>query len=862
MLVTLKNKLLSPKSGPFYAFLLPFLSMALIYLLTGIYPGSSRSILASDAFSQFSNFHASYRNMLLGKQGLFYTWNASLGLNFYALASYYLGGFLTPLVIFFPNKYMPDALYFLTLIKIGLAGSSFYFYARRFKLGGKITVAFSTAYALMSFICAHSELIMWLDAFIFLPLVILGIEKLQDGGKPTLLFVSYFLVFTSNFYFGFMVGLFSFLYFVARTIVNWAWAKRKILAYFITSLLAGGASMIVILPTVLDLRTNGETLTEITKLKTAATGPFDILMKNMVGVYDTTKYGSIPFIYIGLIPFVFCLFYFVTKKVNLKSKLAYLGLFAFIIASFYFVPLNLFWHGMHAPNMFLFRYSFAFSFLVVALALRSFRLYTKKDFPILAGIILFLSLGFILGKVFLGNQYAYISIWSVVLSVCLLVIYLLIFGMVPVVGLSKNIFSTLLLGIMVVEALINGGGMVKGILDEWNYASRSLYTNPYSSISTLVNDSSEDEFFRLENNDGVSSNDSFNYGYSGISMFSSIRNRNSSSLLNTLGFRSKGTNLNIRYANNTLLMDTVFGIGYNIQKSDPLKYGYTQVSVANDYGLYKNAYASSLGVLTDATLNDLEFPEFDNLTSQENLFNQLAGTNFSFFQLTEPLVTEYNNTTMTQNTNTVTYEEETSNVAKEVHYQVTVPKGKQAYLSLYPMNYGELGSSTVTISVNGQSQKSQINITGQYYNLGYYLEDTTVDFVASFYGSEKVTLMPLKVVLLDLNNFQQAAEKIQTNGVPFTTTNNGATATINTEKAKTLFTTIPYDAGWSAYLDGQKIPVNKFKDALISLNIPKGKHTLVLKFLPQGFKLGLLLCITCLILFVFYLRFLTKKAKK
>ena len=63
--------------------------------------------------------------------------------------------------------------------------------------------------------------------------------------------------------------------------------------------------MIMVLPAVLDLRTNGETLSEITTFKTEATAFLDIIMKNMIGVYDTTKYGSIPFIYIGLLPLIF-----------------------------------------------------------------------------------------------------------------------------------------------------------------------------------------------------------------------------------------------------------------------------------------------------------------------------------------------------------------------------------------------------------------------------------------------------------------------------------------------------------------------------------------------------------------------------
>ena len=76
-----KLKLFLKENGRYAlaSFLIPLLILTLVYLSIGIYPGSDRSILASDAFSQFSNFHASFRNMLLGKQSIFYTWNASLG---------------------------------------------------------------------------------------------------------------------------------------------------------------------------------------------------------------------------------------------------------------------------------------------------------------------------------------------------------------------------------------------------------------------------------------------------------------------------------------------------------------------------------------------------------------------------------------------------------------------------------------------------------------------------------------------------------------------------------------------------------------------------------------------------------------
>ncbi len=707
------------------SFLIPFLILALVYLSIGIYPGSSRSILASDAFSQFSNFHASFRNVLLGKQSIFYTWNASLGLNYLSLISYYLGGIFTPLVFFFPNQMMPDALYVLTLLKVGCAGLAFWFLARTFKIPRWGHVALSVSYALISFITAHSEIIMWLDAFVYLPLVILGIHRVMDLKRPKLLFISYLLLFLSSFYVGFMIGVFSFLYFIARLLTNWSEYKKSIVPYGITSLLAGGASMIIVLPAVLDLRSNGEALSQITTLKTEATSYLDLIMKNMIGVYDTTKYGSIPFIYAGLLPLVLCLFYFASRKVPLKNKFLYGGLFAILIASFYLVPLNLFWHGMHAPNMFLFRYAYLFSFLVLLLAGKGWEKIEQDDRGLLLGIILVVATLFAVAwGIKPEGSYTYVTMTSFVLTVVFLGIYAFAVGFYQHKKLSFNHLSILLLLIMSAEALVNTNSMIHGILDDWNYASRSLYTDPSPDLKALVNETKEDSdsFYRLENLDPVSPNDSINYGYSGISLFSSIRNRNSSSYLDTLGFRSRGTNLNIRYNNNTLLMDGFTGIKYNISKNESTfsKYGFRQAGQSGDYTLYQNVNALPLAFTAPLSVNDIEQPVTDNLTSQTNLINTLSGLNEQYFTFYTPTLKNQLNTTITKTTTGVTYSETADNQPKELTWEVHVPANTQAYLSLFPTNFAQLESSSATITVNGTSRKTQINISGQYYDLGYY----------------------------------------------------------------------------------------------------------------------------------------------
>ncbi|BCA86753.1 copper ABC transporter permease [Enterococcus saigonensis] len=845
------------------SFGLPFFILAFIYLTIGIYPGSSRSILASDAFSQFSNFHASFRNAMLGKQSFLYSWHASLGLNYLSLISYYLGGVFTPFVLFFPNQLMPDALYFLTLLKVGSAGLAFWFYAKHtFAIDKWAHVTLAVSYALMSFIIAHSEIIMWIDALIYLPLIIWGIDRLLLLQKPRVLFFSYLLLFISSFYMGFMIGIFSVLYFLVRLISNFKTNKSKILPYGITSILAGGASMIIILPAVLDLRTNGEELTQITQLKTEATNFLDIFMKNMIGVYDTTKYGSIPFIYIGLLPLTFCLFYFVTKSIAHKEKILFAALFAILIASFYLVPLNLFWQGMHAPNMFLFRYAYLFSFLVIMLAGYGWEQFKPEYWPRLVAVLISLMLLFCFAMGLRGdNEYTYVKFGSFVLTICFLLLYILVFTFTAKDSFTKKTARILLLAVVCCEAAINTNGMVRGILNDWNYASRSLYTEPYPAIKNLVDQTktSNQTFYRLENLDPVSSNDSFNYGYSGISMFSSIRNRHSSSYLDRLGFRSRGTNLNIRYANNTLLMDGFTGIKYNLTTTPLNKFGFKEKAKEAAYQLYENDYALPLAFLTDASVTKVIQPENDNLTSQTNLVNALSGENLHYFDFYPLSVVKTDNTTVTNNGNFLRLTEEKANIAKDITWSLTIPAHRQAYLSLYPEDFAELESSTVTILINGQKRKTQINISGQYYDLGYYDKETTITFTASFYGTKSIGLQNPQVVTLDTTAYEKAMKRLQQNGVPLTTGNRSATGNFSAKEDQLLITTIPFDKGWQVKIDGKKVPITAFQDAFLAVKVKAGKHNITLRYLPPGFILGVALFISCLVLFYFFDRFYQKK---
>ena len=159
-----------------------------VYLSQGIYWNSDISPLLGDGFHQYVIFDVALRNILHGNGSLFYTFTSGLGLNFYALSSYYLGSFLSPLVYVFNLSNMSDAVYLITLLKFGFIGlSTFFSISRIFETIPKpIKLALSTSYALMSFTVSQLEIKNWLDVFILIPLIITGLHLLITENKRLL----------------------------------------------------------------------------------------------------------------------------------------------------------------------------------------------------------------------------------------------------------------------------------------------------------------------------------------------------------------------------------------------------------------------------------------------------------------------------------------------------------------------------------------------------------------------------------------------------------------------------------------------------------------------------------------------------
>ena len=827
----------------FVSFIIPIIIMIGVYLSQGIYWNSDNSPLLGDGFHQYVIFDIALRNILHGNGSLFYTFTSGLGLNFYALSSYYLGSFLSPLVYFFNLSNMPDAVYLTTLLKFGLIGLSTYFSLNKLfqSIPKPLKLALSTSYALMSFTVSQLEIKTWLDVFILIPLIITGLHLLITEKKFLLYFTSLSILFIQNYYFGYMTALFLIFWYLCQ--ISWDFKTRKssFLDFIITSVLAGMASLIMTLPTLFDLQTHGEKLTEVTKFQTESSWYLDLFAKQFIGSFDTTKYGAIPMIFVGLLPFILTILFFTLKSIKFHVKLIYAIFFTFLIASFYIEALDLFWQGMHTPNMFLHRYAWIFSTLLIYTAAEVLnRLKEIKIWNFLVSLFLVVT-GF-LATIYLKSHYSFLTDLNILLTLEFLVVYSLLLLAVIKKFISVNLFAILISLFIMVEISLNASSQMDGIAKEWGFASRSAYSRDIpamESFSTYIGNS----FTRTEKLQTQTGNDSMKFNYNGISQFSSVRNRSASSTLDKLGFKSSGTNLNLRYANNSILADSLFGIQYNISDSPIDKYGFQDIYQKDNLTLYENQYSLPIAFASQSIYNDVKFNEH-TLDNQASFLNQLADVNFDYFS---PIPYE-----KAENTDDLISVTSSSNEDAAIQYQIEVPENSQIYLSFTNLHFSNDKQKKVDILVNGEKKTFTTDNVFSFFNLGYTKEKKTFNIDVSFPGNSQVSFESPTFYRLDTKTFTEAIQKIKEQPVTVSTSKNKVFATYDVKQDTSIFFTIPYDKGWSAYQDGKKIEIKQAQTGFIKVDVPKGKGTITLSFIPNGFVVGAICSFTSLLLFGIY----------
>ena len=161
-------------------FLLPFFIMTIVCIICKVVPFGDESLSIIDGLHQYMPFFAEYHEKIRNLDSFYYSWNGGLGYNFISLWAYYLSSPLNLLLVLLPKTALPMGFSWLLVLKISLTGltTAAFFIHRSNKNNWKVLII-STSFALSNYMIGYSWNIMWMDAILMFPLIIIGFDKLM-----------------------------------------------------------------------------------------------------------------------------------------------------------------------------------------------------------------------------------------------------------------------------------------------------------------------------------------------------------------------------------------------------------------------------------------------------------------------------------------------------------------------------------------------------------------------------------------------------------------------------------------------------------------------------------------------------------
>lgn len=876
MLKTIKNKFNDNKftliSGA-----ISLLIILIVYFCYEIIPFGDRTIFRMDLYHQYGPLFSELYDRLVSGESLIYSWNTGLGSSFLGNFYNYLSSPISFIILLFGHKNTFEAVAAMIAIKCVLSSMSMANYLKKSQdINSLYSSAFGVLYAFCGYFIAYYWNVMWIDAMYLLPFVVLGIERIIDSGKTRTYFFSLILTIFSNYYIGFMICIFSCIYFIYYYIcsLDKISQKKKFfkedkmfidklshsiflrsgLKFAFASLGSVTVLLFMIIPLAYVLQSSSATTGSAPTESSFYFNIFDFISNHIASLEPTIRSSGddvLPNVYCGILTIILIPLYMFSKKISSTEKAASAVLLAVMYFSFNLNYLNFFWHGLHFPNDLPYRQSFMYSFMLIVMAAKVLKnIYEFNKNQILAvGIAIIAYI--VLVQEMPTNK---ITDSTVYISIVFVFLFTIILGLITSKRNQAFALSVMLICSVAAESITaNTDHYVAN-------QTKESFSSDYDDFKTLqlkIKENDESLFYREETTKNRARMDPSWYDYNGVSIFSSMAYEKVANLQKYIGLYGNKIN-SFTYNPQTPIYNSMFSLKYLYDKNNYISPGeyYALKDVNETFTVYENTYPLNIAFPVSNTLLDWDASKSeDPVYAQEELFQNATGVDGVFERFYDYEIVYGNILSLDRElikTGSFTMNKISDDFEGSITIDITAKDNKNIYIYVYSRNLD-------SVSILSPSYSNTMNVNDGYIlDIGSHEVGETISIELPLKDNVSYANVDFTAFTVNQEKFEEGYQKLKSGQLEYTSFDDTLIkGNFIAEKDEILFTSIPYDVGWNVYIDGKRVSddaVIKISDSLLGIKASEGEHSITFiyeaKFMNEAIVISAIFIIILLIRYV------------
>lgn len=850
--------------------------MMLVFYCFSLFPFGDKTILRMDLYHQYGPLFAEFYDRVVNLKSFVYSWTSGIGSPFLGNFFNYLSSPAAVIILLLGHENMPESIAAMILLKAAFSAFTFTYYLK--KAHGRhdfSTAAFGVLYALCGYFVAYYWNVMWIDAMVYFPLVMYGIERIINKRKPSVYIAFLALTLLSNYYMGYMTCIFSVIYFLIYYFSNYEFTSladntyyylddngekkhtfiqkirgnvflRSGVTFALGSVAAGCLVAVSLVPVYLILKSCSATSGTWPEDYRSYFSIFDFLANHLASVDPTIRSSGedvLPNIYCGMGTLILVPLFIFSKRIQLKEKIANVFTLGLLFFSFNINYLNYIWHGFHFPNDLPYRFSFMYCFILLTMAYKAFINLDEYSGRQILGTGVGLVFAIIMIQEIGSKNVEDITI---LLSVIFAVTYCLVFYILKDVEKQKTTLALLLLCCVV-------GEVACADTDRFSMTQRKEdYCSDYADFCAIKSDLDEreegDTSYRMELTWNRARMDPCWYGYNGISTFTSMAYEKMSNVQSDLGVYGNYIN-SYTYYLQTPVYNMMHALKYVVDNDPAVTVEddyFTELMTEGRFTAYRNDYSMSIGTLVSKDIKDWYTGYSNPFGVQNDWFEYASGCSDVFSMMDISDIQYYNMDEITSGLDTGDlYFNKTGEGVGELTVFVSTDEAKHCYLYVNSSAFEEL-----TITINNDTKVQSVD-EAYIYDLGIIGPDDKVSVLMSIeeddYGN--IDFYPFYVNDAVLNEGYDVIRSRQMDVVEFDETK--IVGKVNAEEDCVFYSSIPYDEGWTVKVDGKEIKKKDYiaiADAYLGFNISKGRHKVEISFKQRGLLEGAAISVATLLI--------------